>query len=106
MCATDRNNCNPQDCHPGTYIICTCSNLELILCCIENEDCYENGAFDNLPVLPIEMEELEEQTVESCLNWERAKYFARVYPEALNGQGRKIFFQSAREILIRTLLQL
>ena len=26
-------------------------------------------------------------TVEACLNWERAKLFARVYPEALNGQG-------------------
>jgi len=31
-------------------------------------------------------------TVESCLNWERAKYFARVYPEALNGQGRYFNF--------------
>ena len=29
-------------------------------------------------------------TVESCLNWERAKYFARVYPEALNGQGIRV----------------
>ena len=31
-------------------------------------------------------------TVESCLNWERAKYFARVYPEALNGQGKSLDF--------------
>ena len=31
-------------------------------------------------------------TVESCLNWERAKYFARVFPEALNGQGESLDF--------------
>ena len=36
-------------------------------------------------------------TVESCLNWERAKYFARVYPEALNGQGKSLDLSSGKE---------
>merc|ERR1719300_895457 len=34
-------------------------------------------------------------TVETCLNWERAKFFARVYPEALNGQGHYFNFDDA-----------
>ena len=50
-------------------------------------------------------------TVDACLNWERAKFFARVYPEALNGQGRPIVFKGVGLLHCksnpgRTLLQL
>ena len=50
-------------------------------------------------------------TVDACLNWERAKFFARVYPEALNGQGRSNVFKGVRLLHCksnpgRTLLQL